>query len=46
MFQIELVSAQDRDELIGYRFMGTAELWKPGDPVNEHTELYGRFAGG
>lgn len=27
-----------------YRFDGTAELWKPGDPVSEYTELYNRFA--
>ena len=30
--------------LSGYRFEGTAELWKPGDPVTEYTELYNRFA--
>ena len=30
--------------LSGYRFSGTAELWKPGDPVGEYTELYNRFA--
>ena len=30
--------------LSGYRFSGTAELWKPGDPVSEYTELYNRFA--
>ena len=29
-----------------YRFSGTAELWKPGDPVSEYTELYNRFADG
>lgn len=29
-----------------YRFSGTAELWKPGDPVSEYTELYNRFASG
>lgn len=29
--------------LSGYRFSGTAELWKPGDPVSEYTELYNRF---
>ena len=29
-----------------YRFEGTAELWKPGDPVTEYTELYNQFAGG
>ena len=27
-----------------YRFDGTAELWKPGDPVSGYTELYNRFA--
>ena len=27
-----------------YRFSGTAELWKPGDPVRPYTELYNRFA--
>lgn len=27
-----------------YRFSGTAELWKPGDPVGDYTELYNRFA--
>ena len=27
-----------------YRFNGTAELWKPGDPVSEYTALYNRFA--
>ena len=32
--------------LKGYRFSGTAELWKPGDPVNEYTALYNRFADG
>ena len=32
------------DVLSGYRFSGTAELWKPGDPVNEYTALYSRFA--
>ena len=30
----------------GYRFGGTAELWKSGDPVTEYTELYNRFAAG
>ena len=30
--------------LSGYRFTGTAELWKPNDPVNEYTALYNRFA--
>ena len=30
----------------GYRFNGTAELWKSGDPVSEYTELYNRFAAG
>jgi len=30
----------------GYRFSGTAELWKPGDPVAEYTGLYNRFASG
>lgn len=30
--------------LSGYRFDGTAELWKPGDPVTGYTELYNRFA--
>ena len=32
--------------LAGYRFDGTAELWKPGDPVEEYTALYNRFARG
>ena len=32
--------------LSGYRFDGTAELWKPGDPVSEYTGLYNRFAEG
>ena len=32
--------------LKGYRFSGTAELWKPGDPVGEYTALYNRFADG
>lgn len=32
--------------LSGYRFEGTAELWKPGDPVSEYTGLYNRFAAG
>ncbi len=27
-----------------YRFDGTAELWKPDDPVSEYTMLYNRFA--
>lgn len=30
--------------LKGYRFEGTAELWKPDDPVGEYTALYNRFA--
>ena len=30
--------------LSGYRFDGTAELWKPGDPAGEYTALYNRFA--
>ena len=30
--------------LSGYRFSGTAELWKSGDPVSEYTALYNRFA--
>ncbi len=30
----------------GYRFGGTAELWKPEDPVGEYTALYNRFAEG
>lgn len=30
--------------LSGYRFTGTAELWKSGDPVSEYTALYNRFA--
>ena len=30
--------------LKGYRFDGTAELWKPDDPVSEYTALYNRFA--
>ena len=34
------------DTLSGYRFTGTAELWKPGDPVSAWTELYNRFAEG
>ena len=34
------------DVLSGYRFGGTAELWKPGDPAGEYTELYNRFASG
>lgn len=34
------------DVLRGYRFDGTAELWKPGDPVSEYTALYNRFAAG
>ena len=29
-----------------YRFSGTAELWKPGDPAGEYTALYSRFADG
>ena len=29
-----------------YRFTGTAELWKPGDPVGEYLALYNRFAEG
>lgn len=32
--------------LNGYRFSGTAELWKSGDPVSEYTELYNQFASG
>ena len=28
----------------GYRFSGTADLWKPGDPAGEFTALYNRFA--
>ena len=32
--------------LKGYRFEGTAELWKPDDPVSEYTALYNRFAEG
>ena len=32
--------------LSGYRFSGTAELWKPGDPAGEYTALYNRFAAG
>ena len=32
--------------LSGYRFNGTAELWKTGDPVSEYTTLYNRFADG
>ena len=28
----------------GYRFAGTAELWKPGDPADGYTALYNRFA--
>ena len=34
------------EALSGYRFSGTAELWKPGDPVGEYTALYQRFASG
>ena len=30
--------------LSGYRFSGSAELWKPGDPADEYTALYNRFA--
>ena len=30
--------------LSGYRFAGDAELWKTGDPVDEYTTLYNRFA--
>ena len=30
--------------LAGYRYDGTAELWKPDDPVGEFTALYNRFA--
>ena len=30
--------------LKGYAFHGKAKLWKQGDPVNEWTELYNRFA--
>ena len=30
--------------LSGYRFSGSAELWKSGDPVGEYTALYNRFA--
>ena len=29
-----------------YRFSGSAELWEPGKPVLEYTELYRRFAKG
>ena len=32
--------------LRGYRFGGTARLWKPGDPAEEWTALYNRFAAG
>ena len=32
--------------LSNYRFSGTAELWKPGDPVGDYTALYNRFAAG
>ena len=32
------------DVLRGYRFEGTAELWKPDDPAGEYTALYNRFA--
>ena len=50
-FGYETVRWQDHYEfapavLKGYRFCGTAELWKPGDPVNEYTALYSRFADG
>lgn len=30
--------------LRGYHFSGSATLWKPGDPVEEYTKLYNRFA--
>ena len=30
--------------LSGYRFDGTAELWKPEDPVSDYTALYNRVA--
>ncbi|MBQ3859504.1 MAG: GNAT family N-acetyltransferase [Clostridia bacterium] len=30
--------------LADYRFDGTAELWRPGDPVSDHTALWNRFA--
>ena len=32
--------------LRGYRFDGTAELWRPENPVTEYTTLYNRFAEG
>ena len=50
-FGYETVRWRDHYEFVpavlkGYRFSGTAELWKPGDPVNEYTALYNRFADG
>ena len=50
-FGYETVRWRDQYEfapavLKGYRFSGTAELWKPGDPVGEYTALYNRFADG
>lgn len=32
--------------LADYRFGGTAELWRPGDPAGEFTDLCNRFAAG
>ncbi len=34
------------DVLRGYRFSGRVLLWRPGDPVEEYTTLYNRFAAG
>ena len=50
-FGYETVRWRDQYEfapavLSSYRFSGTADLWKPGDPVNEYTALYNRFADG
>ena len=50
-FGYETVRWRDHYEFVpavlsGYRFSGNAELWKPGDPVNEYTALYNRFADG
>ena len=32
--------------LCGYRFLGDAEQWKPGNPAGEYTALYNSFASG
>ena len=50
-FGYETVRWRDHYEFVpavlsGYRFSGNAELWKPGDPVEEYTALYNRFADG